>query len=251
VDRRLGAAVVHASPVNLILFDASEIGQPLPRSDARARHLLTVLRREPGQTFDAGVVNGPRGKGRIVAIGADVLNLDFSWGATPAPLPPIVVLVGLPRPQTARDILRDAATLGVSALHFVAAERGERSYGQSTLWSSGEWRRHVRQGAEQAFCTRIPEVTHGRGLAEALTSLPAGGSRLLLDNYEAAAPLGGVKLAPPVTLAVGSERGWTGAERDAFRREGFQLVHLGARVLRTETACVAALTLVRSGLGLM
>jgi RsmE family RNA methyltransferase len=237
--------------VNLILFDVSEIGQPLPRSDARARHLLTVLRREPGQTFDAGVVNGPRGKGRVVAIAPDAVSLDFSWGTSPPPLPPIVLLIGLPRPQTARDILRDAATMGVSALHFVASERGERSYGQSTLWSSGEWRRHIRQGAEQAFCTWIPEVRHGEALAETFASLPAGGTRLLLDNYEAAAPLGGVKLQPPVTLAVGSERGWTGAERDAFRREGFQLVHLGSRVLRTETACVAALALVRSSLGLM
>lgn len=237
--------------MNLILFDRAEIGQPLPCSDPRARHLLEVLRREPGQTFDAGLVNGPRGQGRIVARAPEALTLEFTWSEETAPPPPIVLLVGLPRPQTARDILRDAATMGVAALHFLASERGERSYAQSPLWTREEWRRHVRQGTEQAFCTRIPDVTHAQSPAELIATLPCGGTRLLLDNYEAPASLGATPLRPPVTLAIGSERGWSAAERELFRRHDFQLVHLGPRVLRTETACIAALTLVRTGLGLM
>ncbi len=238
--------------MNLILFDSAEITVPLPRRDPRAIHLLTVLRRQPGEPFDAGIVNGPRGKGRIVTIDDAAITLAFAWDQPPAPPAPIVLIVGLPRPQTARDILREATALGIEALHFVVTDRGEPGYAQSTLWRGGEWRRHVRAGAEQAFCTREPEVSHGGTLAAAIAGLGAAGGRCALDNYEASEPL--ARLAPlvaPVTLCLGSERGWSGAERELLRAAGFRLVHLGSRVLRIETACIAALTLVRARLGLM
>jgi 16S rRNA (uracil1498-N3)-methyltransferase len=58
-------------------------------------------------------------------------------------------------------------------------------------------------------------------------------------------------VASYVILALGAERGWSGEERVMLRKAGFQFVHLGARVLRTETACVAALSLLRAKLHLM
>jgi RsmE family RNA methyltransferase len=54
----------------------------------------------------------------------------------------------------------------------------------------------------------------------------------------------------PVVLAFGSERGWSAAERDFLRTKNFFLVHLGSRVLRTETAVVTAVALVKARLGL-
>jgi len=55
----------------------------------------------------------------------------------------------------------------------------------------------------------------------------------------------------PVTLALGAERGWSPAERTLLRESGFTFGHLGDRVLRTETACIAAVTLLRAKLGLI
>src|SRR5882757_6396441 len=89
--------------VNIILFRSPEVELPLPRQDPRARHILAVLRRRPGDTFDAGLVNGPRGKGTLVAVEAERLVLSFAWGESPPPLNPLTLLLGLPRPQTARD----------------------------------------------------------------------------------------------------------------------------------------------------
>src|SRR5450432_406299 len=94
--------------VNIILFHPPEVELPLPRRDPRAVHLLAVLRRRPGDTFDAGLINGPRGKGTLLAINPDHLSLAFAWGAAPPPLGPVSLVIGLPRPQTARDILREA-----------------------------------------------------------------------------------------------------------------------------------------------
>jgi RsmE family RNA methyltransferase len=238
--------------LNLILFEPHEIAAPLPRADPRARHLLDVLRRREGDPFNAGLINGPRGKGRLEKITPAMLIFSFAWGEPPPPLDPIMLLIGLPRPQTARKILQEATALGVGALHFFTAEKAEPSYAQSTLWTSGEWRRHLLAGAEQAFCTRLPELTHGLALAAALEKIPTAATRLALDNYEASAPLGQDQpsAGAPVVLALGSERGWSATERDFLRTNHFSLVHLGSRVLRTETAVVAAVALVKAQLGL-
>lgn len=236
--------------MNLLLFTPEEIARPLPRNDSRAEHLLKVLRREVGDTFDAGVINGPRGKGSVVSVTTSEIILSFVWGESPSPLEPITLIVGLPRPQTARDILRDATTLGVASMHFVSTEKSERSYAQSSLWSEGEWRRHVIIGAEQAFTTHIPTIAHGATLSATLGGLPAGSFRVALDNYEGALPLSQcAATANTVVLAIGPERGWTAADRAALRAHDFVLAHLGERVLRTETAVISALTLLKSARG--
>jgi 16S rRNA (uracil1498-N3)-methyltransferase len=54
-----------------------------------------------------------------------------------------------------------------------------------------------------------------------------------------------------VVLAVGGERGWSAADRMALRAAGFAFHHLGRRVLRAESAAVAALAITRARLGLM
>lgn len=239
--------------VNIILFRPSEVELPLPRNDPRAQHLLAVLRRQPGDTFDAGVINGPRGKGTLVSVEEGRVLITFAWGESPSPPAPLTLLVGLPRPQTARDILREATALGVAAMHFVRTERGEAGYAGSSLWHSGAWEECVINGAAQAFCTRLPEVTHGRSLADAVTARPAGEIRFALDNYESPAALSQVAVPAgrSVVLAFGAERGWSPAERILLRESGFTFVHLGDRVLRTETACLAAITLIRAKLGLI
>ena len=243
--------------MNLILFEPNEIGHPLLCGDARATHLLRVLRRREGDTFDAGLVNGPRGRGTLTAIGPDALTLAFAWDAAPPPLDPITLIIGLPRPQTARDILRDATSLGVAAMHFVTTDKGEPSYGRSTLWTGNEWRRHLISGAEQAFATRLPGVTHGRSLLEIIGGLPDRAIRVALDHYEASEALARCRLSddmagaprPELVLAFGPERGWSNAERAALRGAGFVLAHLGSRVLRTETAVTAAVALAKARLG--
>lgn len=250
VDPRLPMTRVR---VNLILFEPTEINAPLPRSDRRALHIIEVLRCRIGDSFDAGLINGPCGKATLTATTAAALALTFVWGEPPPPPFPIALIVGLPRPQTARDILRDAVTLGVTALHFVRTEKAPASYAQSTLWTSGEWRHHVITGAEQAVATRLPEVTHGVTLAEAVTAVAGMDTRIALDNYEAPQRLSACPIPAnvPLTLAVGAERGWSTRERELLRENRFTLAHLGPRVLRTETATTAAIAIVRAKLDLM
>jgi len=236
--------------MNLFLFESGETNSPLPRSDSRAAPILDVLHRKVGDTIDTGLVGGPRGKATLTAVTADSVALSFAWEKqSPPPLAPISLVVGLPRPQTVKKILHSATELGVAAVHFVATEKSEPSYAQSTLWSSGEWRRHLLDAAQQAFDTRLPDVSHGRKLADALGSLENNATRIALDNYESPQPLSAAAIAAPIVLALGPERGWSARDRATLREHGFALAHLGSRVLRAETACIVALALVKARLG--
>ena len=237
--------------MNIVLFQRDEVARPLPRDDRRALHILQVLRRESGDTFDAGIIDGPRGKATVTKITPETLTLRFQWLSEPAPAAPIGLIIGLPRPQTARAILREAAALGVAALHFVTTEKGDPNYASSSLWLTGEYRRHLIAGAEQAFCTRVPLLTFGTNLATAVSAAPRT-TRIALDNYEASGAFSQIPtFEPPITIAIGSERGWSSTERECLRNEGFALAHLGSRVLRTETACVVAIALAKAKLGLL
>lgn len=252
--------------MNIVLFEERELKQELALSDERAVHVLKVLRRKAGDDFDVGLVNGPKGKAVIEKVLDTGLVLGFQWGESEPDLLPIDLVVGLSRPQTMRKVLNEATTLGVKSIRFVATDRGEPSYAESKLWSTGEWRRHVLAGVAQAFTTREPAVSWGMTLEEALAEASRAPCRLALDNYEGSIRLGkalGKVLGSdrveasrprsllPVALAVGSERGWTAAERDLFRERGWTLVGLGARVLRTETAVVASVAVVRESMGIL
>ena len=232
--------------MNLVLFEPAEVGQPLALGDPRAAHILGILRRKVGDSFDAGIVDGARGKGTVESIGPSHLAFTFERCADPAPPDPITLLIALPRPQTARKILNEAASLGVAALRFFPSEKGEPGYASSTLWKTGEWRRHLMDGAAQAFDTRLPEVVRDARLAESIAGLAAGCTRVALDNYEATRRLVAAEASFPVALAFGPERGWSAGERALLRESGFVLAHLGTRVLRTETAVVAAVAIAKA-----
>ncbi len=213
---------------------------------------MDILRLQPGATFEAGLINGPKGVATIHDISSESLTLTFDWGALPPPLLAIRLIMGLPRPQTARDVLREGASLGVQSIDFVPTEKSDPGYSRSSLWRTNQWEELLLAGAAQANSTRIPTVSQGNSLVATVAGLSAGGSRIALDNYESTAALAKIALSPrlPVVLAIGAERGWSPGERDHLRSHGFELANLGPRILRTETACIAAITLLKARLDL-
>ncbi|MHC5111303.1 MAG: RsmE family RNA methyltransferase [Planctomycetota bacterium] len=228
--------------MNLILLEHRSTRATWPADDHRSRHVVDTLGMSAGDEFDVGHCGGEIGKARILNDNGGALTLAIRWTQSAAPPLPLTLLAGLPRPQTARRMLRECTSLGVREFCFFGSDRGEPSYRQSRLWATEEWKRHLREGAEQAFATHIPPVTHVGNLAQAIASLSDEAVRLALDVYESAAPLirASVEL-PNVVLAVGAERGWSAEERSVLRSHGFQLVHIGQRVLRSETAALAAI----------
>ena len=245
--------------MNLILFDADELGKPLPRRDERTVHLVKVLRKKAGDVFEAGLLDGGQGSGKIEKIALDgslTFSLDVQ-GFPPARLP-VRVAVGFPRPIQIRRLLRDLSMLGVEAIDLVGTDMGEKSYRDTKLLDDGGARAALIEGAAQARDTTIPALSVFPLLEDWLHQRPwelpdkKHTSPLLIaaDNVR---PEGAMsRITPtkrPVVAAIGPERGWSDRERDLFEKSGFLRLSLGSRALRTETACVAAAVLALEKIG--
>ena len=111
------------------------------------------------------------------------------------------------------------------------------------------WRSVVVSACEQSWRTRIPAVAAPQALAKALDELPAGAGRWLLDP-DAEAGIGTMP-APggDVVLAVGPEGGWSENDRKTLIAAGFGGLRLGPRILRTETAGLAAIAALQARFG--
>lgn len=240
--------------MNLVLISAAEANAGvLPADDARAVHLLKVVGVKTDGSFFIGITNGLRGKATISDTNAGI-RFSVDWETTVQEKLPLVFVVGLPRPQTAKKVLFELTALGAAGIHFFKSEKGDPAYATATLWRDGEWRDEVARGAEQAFSTLLPEVVVHTSLTAALevagASLPVGYAKIAPDVYDAEGPLGPQFSGKPGALiAIGPERGWSERERDTLKRSGFTLAHLGDRVLRVETACVATGAIALSAMG--
>lgn len=132
--------------------------------------------------------------------------------------------------------------LGVKRIVPAVSTRSNvRLSGERSEKKVRRWQEIAISACEQCGRNEVPPVVPIADLPQVLAVLPAdSGARLLLS------PHGGVPLRslPPVqsaVLLIGPEGGLTAEEEDLARSYGFQAVQLGARVLRTETAAMAAL----------
>ena len=223
--------------MNLVLITPDEAATGLPADDARARHLRETVGLAVGGSFHVGIENGLRGIATLTAL-APKLTFSVTWEKSPQTRLPLTVLVGLPRPQTAKKVLHDLASLGAARIIFFESAKGDPGYLTSSLWKDGEWREHVLKGAEQACSTLVPEVTRVGSLAEALVGLDANAWKLALDPYEATGAPELSTSAKAAVLAIGPERGFAETERATLRAAGFGFAHLGDRILRVEAAAL-------------
>lgn len=247
--------------MNICLFEPDEIGLPLDLGDKRTVHILKVLRKAQGDSFCAGVIGGQAGRALITRIVRDEqkahkgkLFFEFVPESEGKRLFPLAVVVGFSRPVQMRRILRDLSSLGVAEIHLALTDLSEKSYLSSSLATKENCRAFLIEGAVQAGSTHLPELSLHLSLAKCLDTLQTKMSDcalFALDNVAPVQSLGAALRMPPqaAVAAVGSERGWTQEERQLLRARGFTLVGLGERVLRVETACTAATSLILSAMG--
>jgi 16S rRNA (uracil1498-N3)-methyltransferase len=124
----------------------------------------------------------------------------------------------------------------------VAARSTGRIAGERAAHKRAHWQRVAIAACEQCGRNRVPEILEPVALEQYCRAAAAPGVRLLLAPEaqlglrEAAA-----RLAGAATLAAGPEAGFTAGEEALLAETGFVPVRLGPRVLRTETAALAAL----------
>lgn len=271
--------------MNLLILEKDEPGILIPRADRRYEHIRKILKKEAGDFLEAGIatdepfgsVPGNLGKAQISELNETGLILTYEAMSESEALAPLRLVLGFPRPIQANRIFKDLVSLGLSEIWLSGTELGEKSYLESTFFRSKEYRRPLIEGAEQAANPRLPIVSQYWTLQRCLEDLrntnmrmPTGkdspewdkGLFIALHPASGAQNLGtfiydneyskhGSSSTLPITLAIGSERGWTEREVEELQSRGFIICNLGKRILKTETASVASVSLCLAALGRM
>ena len=217
-----------------------------------AAYLTRVLRLQPGDDcvlFNGDGVDYPA---RLLAAGkrgADVEILGAQPVDNESPLR-IVLLQGIARGEKMDWILQKATELGVAAFVPVSSDRSEVRLGDDARAAKrlAHWQGVVASACGQCGRATIPPVAAPQSLESAWSALPAG-PRFLLDPGAAQAVAGLAPLAGDCVLAVGPEGGWSPRDREQLVGAGFAGLRLGPRVLRTETAGIAAIAALQARFG--
>ena len=244
------------STVNLILLDERDrLGScHVTLSDARAAHLLHVLKVVPGQTVRVAFLEGPLGVGTVESAGDGRVTLRCVFEADIPRRPRVDVLLALPRPKVMRRLWAQFAALGVGQIILTNAERVERQYFDTHVLAEACYRPLLIEGMQQARDTRLPLVSIHRQfkvlLEDRLDMLFSEGLRLVADPH-AATSIGSAVAEHAdrrVLVAIGPEGGWNAFELALFQAHGFRAVGLGPRTLRVDTACTAILAITHASM---
>lgn len=227
--------------MNLLLLKDQELiapGQARVTDERRIEHVTRVLKAGIGDSLTVGQINGRLGQGVIEHLDNNELRLALTLDQTPPSPVPLTLILALPRPQQIKRILQTVAGAGVKALHLVHSRRVEKSYWQSPALAPEEIERQLHLGLEQGRDTIEPKVHfHPRFkpfMEDELPALMAGQLALVAHPYRATPCPSQVQ--QPVVMAVGPEGGFNDFEIEQLSTTGFQSVHLGERILKTETA---------------
>lgn len=223
-------------------------GSEIALDDKAARHVTRVLRLKAGDAitlfngrgceFRAELTRSERSETRVRVKAPSEVSRESPLAVT--------LLQGISRGERMDYALQKAVELGVSRIIPVAAARSVvRLEGSRAEKRLRHWTEVVRSACEQSGRTQVPEVETVQSLSDGLASVHGATGLLLAPAAEKslnALP----RPAGALCLLVGPEGGLSDDEIARARGTGFQAVHLGPRVLRTETAGIAALAVIQA-----
>jgi 16S rRNA (uracil1498-N3)-methyltransferase len=234
-----------------------QVGEVFELSPEGARH-VQVLRLQPGDALT--LFGDPRLGGewsaRVVRMGRSQVEVE-AWAHQAIerePLCPVHLVVGMPANDRMDWLVEKATELGVASIQPLMTERSVlRLKGERADKKQAHWQAVAVSACEQCGGNRVPVVHPVRQLDEWLRqpSLPLGAWRGVLSLAPHAQPLRAAvptgSGAQPVQCVHGPEGGLSPAEEQALVASGYVPVTLGPRVLRAETAALAATALLTLG----
>ncbi len=224
-----------------------DAGREVALPEAAAHHALRVLRLAAGDAITLFTGDGGEFHARLTRA-----DKRHAWAHIDAfdPIeresPLAVTLVqGLPATDTMDFVVRKAVEMGVRSVVPVTSERSARlPAGERGGRRVAHWRQIAVAACEQCGRNRVPDVHDPLPLVEWLAARDARPGILLSPAGTSALPA----LPAPggaLDVLIGPEGGWTVDEIERARRAGVAEVRMGARVLRTETAGIAALAAIQ------
>jgi 16S rRNA (uracil1498-N3)-methyltransferase len=214
--------------------------------------------------FDV-VAGGRAWLARITSIDRDSVHFTLLQELETAPALPLTLLLSIFKFDRMEWAIEKAVELGSSRIVPVVADRTEKHLAQAAAKRVERWRRLALEAAKQSRRSHLPEIAEPTRLPEILRANilgPEAGEAgrplcVLLSETEEDQPLLRVlqeNAADAATrgtmLAIGPEGGWTAAEIALFTSAGWHSATLGPRILRVETAVIAALAIVNAAAGM-
>jgi 16S rRNA (uracil1498-N3)-methyltransferase len=228
-----------------------EAGAALELPPETAAHIARVLRARVGDglvLFNgdghewSGQIESVRGARVRASIGPGILVDRESALA-------VTLVQSVPRGDRMDFIVQKATELGVARIVPTLSQRSVvRLDARQCEAKATHWRAVVVSACEQCGRNRIPAVDEPRQLIDYLGAAAGGGTRLVLEP-DGDGDGGKWNVAGSVEIAIGPEGGFAPDELEAFRVAGFKRVRLGPRILRAETAAIAALTWLQTQFG--
>jgi 16S rRNA (uracil1498-N3)-methyltransferase len=226
---------------------------------AQAEHLARVLRAQPGMEADV-VAGGRVFHAEIAAVtqAGEASEVRFNLAAElqADPALPVTLVVAVYKFDRMEWAIEKATELGVAAIAPVIARRTEKHLAEAATKRAERWRRIAREASQQARRSDVPSIHMPVDLAERVRAASAA-TRIVLAEQERTTTLRAaigeaIEAAkdemPALEIAIGPEGGWAPAEEALFDANGWRAVSLGPRILRAETAAIAALAVVASSL---
>jgi 16S rRNA (uracil1498-N3)-methyltransferase len=213
------------------------------------RHIGTVLRMRPGDELLLCDGQGTDYSVTIKNVSRTEINAEIRTAMRRAIKSPRVTLgQGLPKSDKMDWIVQKATELGVSAIVPLVTERTIVKVRDEEK-RAARWQKICREAAMQSNRPDMPNVEAIRTFADFLQTLnPEPGTLLLLPWEEGTKPmknvLRGNEGIKHVIILIGPEGGFSFSEAAIAQEHGFHLVSLGPNILRTETAAVAALSMI-------
>jgi 16S rRNA (uracil1498-N3)-methyltransferase len=227
------------------LVDSFAEGAAVVRGE-EAHHLARVLRARPGQVFELSDGSAVW-LAKVARVERDRVEFLLVEPAAASELPvDITVLLSIFRFARLEWALEKATELGAGAVWPMAAARSERALVEAAPKRIARWEKIVHEAAEQSRRMAPPKILEPARPAEAF-SVTTAEVKLVLSERRDAPPIEHFRPSSrrvSVALAFGPEGGWVDEELSAAREAGFQEASLGPLILRTETAVIAAMSVV-------
>ena len=216
----------------------------------RFHYLARVLRLGAGDSLQVFDGKGRTFAAQVRSIGTDELELELAPARIAAQAPTIVLIQGLPKGEKLDWILQKATELGVASIAPVAMQHCVAKLRPSQVEHRHQrWQKIAEEAARQCGRADVPRILPYQPLSESIRHLSPGTRLFVLDEREPSVRLGQglVSLGDadaPLALIVGPEGGVHPSELRELLESGGRSVSLGRRILRTETASLAALAVV-------
>jgi 16S rRNA (uracil1498-N3)-methyltransferase len=213
----------------------------------QAAHLARVLRAAPGQVYDI-VANGFLHRAEITSVADNAVHFLLHEELQSEAALPLHLLLAVFKFDHMEWAIEKSTELGIAKITPILARRTEKHLAQAALKRAERWRRIALEASKQSRRTDIPEITDPIAIKEAIQNEQAT-TRILLSETEQATTLSfalntaSEAVSQNTALAIGPEGGWTPEEISLFTQHQWQPVTLGPRILRAETAAIAAIAI--------